>query len=204
MEIIPWWGWLVLFFNFAISIWNAYAAGYNLGLAKRYNIQGFLKAAIYAGLGISFAGMAYVLIIILSYIAYTANYITLQTLAFLFAFNFLVFGLLIVVFGIIVAIESIIIAVKTKNIWDIFVAIWNSFASIWNAYTYISGFQTATSIVGSYVGSEESRKDTAAIFVIIVAALLIAFFILYAAYRAGYKKAESVQISVTTEQPSPA
>ncbi|MGC9099348.1 MAG: hypothetical protein ACP5HW_02250, partial [Candidatus Micrarchaeia archaeon] len=60
---------IILAFDFAISIWNAYASGYNIGLIKKRRTSTFSKAAAYSGLGLAFVGITYVLVVVLSFVA---------------------------------------------------------------------------------------------------------------------------------------
>ena len=48
---------LLLVLTFAISMWNAYASGFNIGLVRKNNVQGFQKYASYSGLGLAFVGV---------------------------------------------------------------------------------------------------------------------------------------------------
>ncbi len=54
---------LILLFDVIISIWNAYASGYNIGLLRKNNGGGFNEVASYAGLCLAFAGIVYVMIV---------------------------------------------------------------------------------------------------------------------------------------------
>ncbi len=59
---------IFILFDFFISLWDAYASGVNKGVIEKNAFTGiFTKIVVYAGLGIAFAGMTYVLIIILSF-----------------------------------------------------------------------------------------------------------------------------------------
>jgi len=177
---------LILVFDFAISIWNAYASGYNIGLLKKANHSGFTKAAAYSGLGLAFTGMAYVLIIVLSALAYYTGYIPITVLDFAISLDFLVFGLLIIGFGLMVTIQSIIIAAKKKSIGSIIIALWNTFAEVFDIVSYASGFSESVQLL-----KRNSKGSGNALFIILIA-LLIAFFITHAAYRHGLKKAAAV------------
>ncbi|MGC8710453.1 MAG: hypothetical protein ACP5RF_02490 [Candidatus Micrarchaeia archaeon] len=174
---------LILVLDFAISIWNAYASGYNIGLLRKSEHSGFTAAAAYSGLGLAFTGMAYVLIIVLSALAYYIGYIPITVLEFAVSLDFLVFGLLIIGFGLMVTIQSIIIAAKKKSIGSILIALWNTFAEVFDIISYASGFSESVQML-----KRNSKGSGNAIFIVIVA-LLIAFFITHAAYRHGLKKA---------------
>ncbi|MFI5412598.1 MAG: hypothetical protein ACHQX1_01775, partial [Candidatus Micrarchaeales archaeon] len=171
---------LILILTFAISIWNGYASGFNIGMCRKNNIEGFQKYASYSGLGLAFVGMTYALVIVLSILAYYTGYIDIGTVEAALSINFLVFGLLIIGFGIMVTIQSILIAAQRKSFWSILVAIWNIFAMIVDIASYISGFKEATSMLGG-----QNRRDQGSAVMIVLIAILISFFIVHAAYRFG-------------------
>lgn len=179
---------LLLVLTFAISIWNAYASGFNIGMVRKNNIQGFQKYASYSGLGLAFVGMTYVLVIVLSILAYYTGYVDIGTVQAALAANFLVFGLMIIGFGIMVTIQSILLAAQRKSFWSILIAIWNIFAMIVDIASYISGFKEATSMLTS-----QSRKSQGNAVIIIAIAVLISFFIVHAAYKFGLNKAMGTQ-----------
>ncbi|MDE1762242.1 MAG: hypothetical protein KGH59_00450 [Candidatus Micrarchaeota archaeon] len=184
---------LLLILNFGISIWNAYSSGYNITLLRKANAHGFTKAAAYSGLGLAFVGMTYVLVIVLAFIAYSAGYVSADTVNYALGFDFLVFGLMIIGFGIMVTIQSIMIAIHRKSIWSILGAVWNVFAIAFDIYTYATSFEEATQLMQ---GNREGRGNA---LVLVIIALLIAFFIVRTAYGLGAKKAEG--ISTVTPQP---
>jgi hypothetical protein len=99
---------LILVFDFAVSIWNAYASGYNIGMLRKSGKGGFTKVAAYSGLGLAFVGITYVLIVVLSFIAYAFQYVSIGVVEYVLALDFLVFGLMIIGFGLMVMIQSII------------------------------------------------------------------------------------------------
>ncbi len=173
----------MLLLTFAISLWNAYASGYNIGLVRKNNISGFQKYASYSGLGLAFVGMTYVLVIVLSILAYILGYVGISTVSTALALNFLVFGLLIIGFGIMVTIQSITIAYQRRSFWSILIAVWNTFAIIFDVYAYASGFKQATTMISG------NRRQQGNAVVIILAAALIAFFIVHSVYKRGLDKA---------------
>lgn len=177
-------GLLILVLDFALSIWNAYASGFNIGLLRKSGQGGFSEAASYAGLGLAFVGMAYVLIVVLSFIAYAISYVDISTLQIALGFNFLVLGFLIIGFGLMVTIQSIIIAIQRKNFWSIFAALYNVTVEILDIASYTQGFGESVQMI---TGGNREEKGNAII--IIVIALLSAFFIVHAAYKHGYNKA---------------
>ncbi|MGC8670134.1 MAG: hypothetical protein ACP5TL_03220 [Candidatus Micrarchaeia archaeon] len=175
---------LLLGFDFVISIWNAYASGYNIGmLRKAGNVGGFSRAAAYSGLALAFAGMTYVLVIVLSFIAYFLQYVSIGVVNYALAFNFLVFGLMIIGFGIMITIQSIMIAAHRKSFGSIAVAIWNTFAVVFDIASYAEGFKASVNML------KANKNDRANALVIVLVAVLIAYFITHAMYRHGLKKA---------------
>lgn len=180
--------------DFAISLWNAYSSGYNIGLLNRAGGGGWLRAVAYAGLGLGFAGMAYVMSVVISLGAYYLGYVSAGVAATVLAFAFLVFGALIIGFGAMVTVQSIIVAVRRRNFWSILIAIWNSFAEIWDIAVYVESFGDAVSILRG----ERSENEQADIIIIVIVALLIAFFLTHAAYKHGQKKAAGSSTTPTT------
>jgi hypothetical protein len=147
----------------------------------------FAKVASYAGLGLAFVGITYVLIIVLGFVALSLGYVDVGTVNFILAFDFLVFGILIIGFGLIVTIQSIMIAVERRSIGGILVAIWNVFAEIWDIASYVSGFKESVNMLR---GKTEKEKTNSII--IVVVAILIGYFITHAAYKHGFNKAQNM------------
>ncbi|MGB9732720.1 MAG: hypothetical protein ACPLYE_02400, partial [Candidatus Micrarchaeales archaeon] len=168
---------IILAFDFAISIWNAYASGYNIGLIKKRPTSTFSKAAAYSGLGLAFVGITYVLVVVLSFVAYVLGYIDIGAVEYALAFNFIVFGLMIISFGFMITVQSIIIAAERRSIGSILRALWNIFAEVWDIANYVEGFKKSISIL-----SRQRRGNARGnALVIVVVSLLIAYFITHAA-----------------------
>jgi hypothetical protein len=192
---------LIVIFDILISIWNAYNAGKALEYMKLNNIESdWPRMVAYSTLILSFAGAAYGNASLLSIIAYYLGYIDIYTLLGVLSFSFLVFGFLIILFGIVVTVNSIIVASKTKSFFDIFIAIYNSIAVIWDIYTYIEGFSTAFNILKDQFGNED-RNSQGVFILIIIAAVLIAVFMVYGAFK--YGKASVYKVEKLSLQPSP-
>jgi len=179
---------LILVYDFAISIWNAYASGYDIGMLKKSGKGGFMKAAAYSGLGLAFVGMTYVLIVVLSFIAYALQYVSIGVVEYVLALDFLVFGLMIIGFGFMITIESIIVAANRKSFGSIAVAIWNSFVEGFDIGSYVKNFKGTLQIIKS------DREGGGDAYIIIIIALLIAYLITHAAYKHGINKAYSHKV----------
>ena len=192
---------LIIIFDILISIWNAYNAGKALEYMKLNNIEcDWPRMVAYSTLILSFAGAAYGNASLLSIVAYYLGYIDIYTLLGVLSFSFLIFGFLIILFGIVVTVNSIIVASKTKRFFDIFIAIYNSIAVIWDIYSYIEGFSTAFNILKDQFGNEE-RNSQGVFILIIIAAVLIAVFMVYGAFK--YGKASVYKVEGLSIQSSP-
>jgi len=192
---------LIVIFDILISIWNAYNAGKALEYMKLNNIESdWPRMVAYSTLILSFAGAAYGNASLLSIVAYYLGYIDIYTLLGVLSFSFLVFGFLIILFGIVVTVNSIIVASKTKRFLDIGIAIYNSIAVIWNIYSYIEGFSTAFNILRNQFSNEE-RNSQGVFILIIIAAVLIAVFMVYGAFK--YGRASVYKVEKLSVQPSP-
>jgi len=192
---------LIVIFDILISIWNAYNAGKALEYMKLNNIESdWPRMVAYSTLILSFAGAAYANTSLLSIAAYYLGYIDIYTLLGVLSFSFLVFGFLIILFGIVVTINSIIVASKTRRFFDIAIAIYNSIAVIWDIYSYIEGFSAAFSILRNQFGNEE-RNSQGVFVLIIIAAVLIAIFMVYGAFK--YGKASVYKVEKMSVQLSP-
>jgi len=181
---------LVMIFNLVISLWNAYASGYNsviLEKTRNMKFRDFFSIANSFGLVLSFAGATYALSFFLSYLAYALGQINVDVVLLIASYSFIVLGGLIVFSGIVITIESILIAYLKRNFWSVLVAIYNTFASVWNIFVYISSFRYAKDIADKYGSDEDNRVK--AIIIIIIAAL-IAIFLVYTFYKWGKNKAE--------------
>ena len=176
---------MILILDFAMSLWNAYSSGYNIALLNRTAGSSWLRAVAYSGVGLAFAGMAYVMSVVLSAGAYYLGYVSQDVVSTVVAFAFLVFGALIIGFELMVTIQSIALAMRRRSIWNILIALWNSFAEIWDIAVYVESFGDAVSILRG----ERSEDESADVIIIIIVALLIAFFLTYSVYKHGQKKA---------------
>ncbi len=183
---------IILVIDFAISIWNAYAGGYNIGiLRKQENPSDFTKAVAWSGVGIAFTGITYVMLVVLSFVALFLGYIDTTTASAVLGFDQLVFGLLIIGFGLMITIQSILIAAQRKNIWSIVVAAFNTIIEIVNIFSYIATFQDSVQMVKGISGN---RQDEQNLVILVILAILIGYFITHAAYKRGLKKAEGADI----------
>ncbi|MCI4352360.1 MAG: hypothetical protein L3K14_03105 [Thermoplasmata archaeon] len=174
---------VILVIDVVISIWNAYAAGLSLTLLKGQSGQNFAKAAAVAGLGLAFAGMAYAMLVVFSFIALYVGYLSVVELVVVLSFDFIVFGAMIIGFGLVVTAQSIAIAYRRRSWGSIAVSAWNVFAEVWDITIYVEGFRAAYS---SMSGSGRGRVN---LYAVIALALLVAFFVTYAAYRHGVRSA---------------
>ncbi len=189
---------VILLFDFGISIWNAYASGYNIGmLRKQQNTSGFTVAAAWSGVGLAFAGITYVLLVVLSYVGAYLGYIDPNTAAAVLGFDELVFGLMIIGFGLMITIQSIIIAAKTKNIWSILIAAVNTIFEVLNIIMYIETFQQSVQMVKGIAGNRRDEQNFA---ILVILAVVIGYFITQAAYNRGIKKAENTNPSGISNQ----
>ncbi len=182
---------VILILDFALSIWNAYASGYNIGmLRKQQNKSEFANVAAWSGVGLAFAGITYVLLVVLAYIAAALGYIDATTAGAVLGFDQIVFGLMIIGFGLMITIQSVIIAAKRKNIMSIIVAVFNVAMEALNIYVYISSFQDSLTMVKGIAGNKNDQQNTV---ILVILAILIGFFVTRAAYEFGLKKATEQQ-----------
>ncbi len=173
---------LILAFDFIISLWDAYASGVNKGmLEKKQRFASMLTKIlfVYAGVGIAFFGMTYVLVIILSLILYEIGYIGIGLLTYTLNFNFLVFGLMIISFGILVTVQSILVAVHRRSFGSIAISIFNIIIILFDISMYASGFKSALRVV------RNGRNRSAGFYEIIIAALILAYVLIHTAYKKG-------------------
>ena len=180
---------LILAIDFGFSIWNAYASGLNIETLRRGGGSSWLRAVAYSGLGLAYAGASYVMIIVVGYVAYAFGYVSSDVVDGVLGFDFLVFGVLIIGFGLMVTIQSIIVAVRRRSLGSVLVAAWNIFAEIWDIGSYVEGFSDAVSMVK---GSADDKRDETSLIIIVIVALLIAYFIVHAAYIHGKRKAQGL------------
>lgn len=180
---------LILAIDFGFSIWNAYASGLNVETLRRGGGSPWLEAVAYSGLGLAYAGVSYVMLIVVGYVAFALGYVSSDAVGSVIGFDFLVFGALIIGFGMMVTIQSIIAAYRTRSLRSIAVAAWNIFAEIWDIASYAEGFGDAVSMVK---GTGRDERDETSVILIVIIALLIAYFIVHAAYMHGKRKAQAL------------
>lgn len=180
---------LILVLDFGLSIWNAYASGLNLETLRREGGSSWLRAVAYSGLGLAYSGASYVMLIVVGYAAFVFGYISSNTVDAVLGLDFLLFGLLIIGFGLMVTVQSIITAYKRRSFGSIAIAVWNTFAEIWDIASYAGGFSEAVSLVKGTGGDE---RDETSLIIVVIVALLIAYFIVHAAYIHGKRKAQAL------------
>ena len=186
----------ILVIDVAISVWNAYAAGLSLTLLKGQAGQTFAKSAAVAGLGLAFAGMAYAMLVVFSFIALYIGYLTVAEVVVVLSFDFIVFGAMVIGFGLVVTAQSIAIAYRRRSWGSIAISAWNVFAEVWDLAIYAEGFRAAYS---SMAGGGRGRLN---LYAVIALALLVAFFVTYAAYRHGVGAAERVASGAPAFRPT--
>ena len=185
--------------DFAISIWNAYSAGFSLTVLKNSpgeNAPRLAKYASYAALGLAFSGMSYVMTVVFGVLAYYLGYIGLGSLNVIFAFNFLFFGAMIIGFGLVVTAQSIVVAYRRRSFGSIAVSIWNVFAEVLDITVYAEGFRSAYKTLSG--GNSRNNGNLA---VIVLMAVAVALFITWAAYRHGVKRANQLTHRAPSYQP---
>lgn len=173
---------IFLIFDFVISLWDAYASGVNKGMLEKKQTFAsmFTKVLfVYAGVGIAFFGMTYVLVIILSLILYAIGYIGASLLVYTLNFSFLVFGLMIISFGVLVTVQSILVAVHRRSLGSIAISIFNVIIILFDISMYASGFRGALRVV------RNGRSRSAGFYEIIIAALILAYVLIHTAYKKG-------------------
>ena len=170
--------------DFVISIWNAYASGVTIALLRGQSGRSLLRVAAASGLGLAFAGMAYAMLIVFSFVALYLNYLTSADVDVVLAFDFLVFGAMIIGFGLVVTAQSLAIAYRKRSLGSIAISGWNVFAEVWDIAIYAQGFRAAYGTLGGARGRVN-------LYAVILLAILVAFFITYAAYRHGVKVTEA-------------
>ncbi len=176
---------VIIAVDFLISMWDAYAGGYSLGLIKKNkDASKFRKISAYAAVGLGLVGATYVIAIVLGTIAYYSAYISFSTFNFILNFDFIFLGILIIGFGFIITIQSIIIAARRRSIWSILIAVFNSFVIAFDIYMYVESFKESVSVI-----RRTGRNSKGSGLIIIIIAALIAAVIVHAAYKHGYKKA---------------
>jgi len=161
----------------------------NIETLRRGGGSSWLEAVAYSGLGLAYAGASYVMLIVVGSVAYSLGYVSADVVAGVLGLDFLVFGALIIGFGLMVTIQSIIVAYRRRSFGSIAIAAWNIFAEIWDIASYVEGFGDAVSMVKG-TGSDE--RDETSLILIVIVALLIAYFIVHAAYMHGKRKAQAM------------
>ncbi len=185
--------------DFAISIWNAYSSGFSLTVLKNSPGQAaprLAKYAAYAALGLAFAGMSYVMMVVFGFLALYLGYIGVGSLNVILAFDFLVFGAMIIGFGLVVTVQSIVIAYRRRSFGSIAVSIWNVFAEVLDIAVYAEGFRSAYKTLSG--GNSRNNGNLA---VILLMAVAVALFITWAAYRHGVKRANQLTQRAPSYQP---
>lgn len=180
---------IILLLDFFLSLWNAYASGYNSVALTHYKGKGkdLFNISNSFGVVIAFAGSTYVMAIFLSWILSSFHYISNNVVQLILTYNFLVFGGLLLFAGIVITIESIVVAYIRRDFMSVLASIWNVIVSAWNIYVYVSSFRYAIDIAKN-LGSDEDNKNNAIIILLIAA--VISLFLTYAFYKIGKKKAE--------------
>lgn len=173
-----------LVLDFVFSLWNAYASGLSWSLVRNLPGQRFAKVSAIAGVGLAFAGISYVLTLVLSYLAVVVGALSLGEFLFLASFDFLVFGAMIIGFGLVVTAQSVAIAYRQRNFGSIAVAAWNVFSEVWDISIYAEGFRDAA-------GAVSNDRERANVYALVAVAVGIAFLITFVAFRHGARRGEA-------------
>ncbi len=177
---------IILVVNFVFSIWNSYSAGLSYGMLKRNGGPAWAYLSTILGLSLGLVGGVYVTSIVVGFIGFFFGFVDLGTVDLLFAYNFLVTGLLIVVLGIGVTIQSIYVAAKRPSFWSVGSALFNTIASIWNVFVYMKNFGPLESLINQERQSErDSNLGTLIILAIIV--VVLGVLMAYVSFNAGMK-----------------
>lgn len=179
---------IIMLFNLGISLWNAYAVGYNSVALQYYKgkFRDFFTISNSFGLVLAFGGAAYALSYFISSILASMGKLSFEVVSLISAYSFLVFSTLIVFSGIVITIESIIMASMRRDFFSILIAAYNTLVSIFNLYMYIRSFKYAYNMIVSHNDDDNKNK---AIAVVIVAAIF-AIILVYLFYKMGKEKAE--------------
>jgi len=182
---------LLLVWNFCVSVWDSYAAGYNLKLLENETgaLNIILRIGSFSALVIGFVGSTYIFVSVAGIIAYLTNYLSDAALLLLFDLTFVVGGAVLVFFGIIVTIESVVLAAKTHESMSIFASIYNTMASIWNTSLYIREAPAAIAQIGSEFSSHERDNELAIIVLIVIVSVIASMIVSYLAFKAGVRRA---------------
>ncbi len=185
---------IILIFDFVISIWNSYSAGLSYGMLKRNGGPAWAYLSPILGLSLGLVGGIYVTSIVIGFIGYFFGFVDPGTVDLLFAYNFLVTGLLIVVLGIGVTIQSIYVAAKRPTFWSVTGAIFNTFASIWNVFVYMKNFGPVESLINQ---ERQNERDSNLGTLIVLAVIVVVLGILmaYVSFNAGMKHGQGQYFS---------
>ena len=173
----------ILILDFVFSLWNAYASGSTWGLVRHLSGHRFEKVSVVAGVALAFAGISYVLIIVISFFALRLGDLAIGEFLYLVSFDFLVFGAMIIGFGLVVTAQSVTIAYRQRNFGSIAIAAWNVFSEIWDISIYAEGFHDAAGMV-------TNDRERVNVYAIAAIAVGIAFLITFVAFRHGARRAE--------------
>lgn len=162
---------LLLVLNFAISYWNAYAAGRYWTEAKL--IGGWNRFIIWCAVIMSACGFTWVYLTLLTMLAVGMKWLTPEQGMVMFQLGYLIIIFPVLGSGIGIWADSIITAYRTRRFGDIAVAGWNTFAqahNTWEAARHAPG--AIDSVLEAFSPKGKSSKDSAAGILIILLVIL--------------------------------
>jgi hypothetical protein len=166
---------LVWLLNFAISIWNAYAAGKSWVEARVAG--GWPRILVWSGAVMSASGFTWCYLIFLALTAYHFDYITSEQLAVALNLGYVILIPGILLSGLMITLDSWARAFREGGFLNYGVAAYNTYAQIHNTYSAITTFGKAFGSVSDFFGkggssdSRDSKSGLVAVILLVALAL---------------------------------
>jgi hypothetical protein len=171
----------LLFLNFGISFWNAYASGAYLTESKL--IGGWMRLLVWCGLIMSGCGFTWTYLTLLSILAVSTGYLTPEWGEIMFKLGYLIIILPVLGSGLGIWVHSIAEMFRKRNFSSVAIAGWNTYAqsrNTWEAARHAPGFfkDVLSAFGGSGKGGKKDSKQAgeAAAMMLVIVLVVIAVF----------------------------
>lgn len=160
---------VLLVINFAISWWNAWAAG--RGWTEVKEIGGWPRIVTWCAVIMAACGFSWVFLTIETMIVYSLGYFEPTEVEAMFNLGYLIIIFPVIGSGLGLWAHSLIVAYKKRSFGTLGVAGWNTYAQVHNIYSVAKHAPGAIESVLKVFGKSKSGRQAIALILLVVLAL---------------------------------
>ncbi len=163
---------LLMLLNTGISAWNAYAAG--AYITESRVVGGWPRLIVWCGLVMSACGFSWVYLVIITLVAVSGGWLTLQEGKILFDLGYLALLLPILGSGLGIWAHSIMVAVRRRKLGDVGIAAWNTYAQAHNTWEAARHAPNALKEVVEFMKSDDADEAKGKVIALIIGLAILA------------------------------